>query len=55
MAKSKVVSNPIYTIKSNADAIRKAFRFFYNQKFFNKWMNKYDFPELNYQQKYYMM
>jgi len=55
MAKSKVVSKPIYTFKSNADAIRKAFRFFYNQKFFNKWMNKFDFPELNYQQKHFIM
>ena len=35
--------------------IRKKIRFFYMEKFFNKWMSKYDFPELNYQQKHYIM
>ena len=39
---------------SSAD-VRNKIKFFYMEKFFNKWMNKYDFPELNYQQKHYFM
>ena len=35
--------------------IRNKFRFFYVEYFFNKWMNKYIFPELNYQQNNYIM
>ena len=40
--------------KSTKD-IRNKIKFFYTEKFFNKWMSKYLFPELNYQQVYYMM
>ena len=40
--------------KSNRD-IRKKIRFFYVEKFFNKWMSKYLYPSLNYQQTHYIM
>ena len=40
--------------KSNKD-IRKKIRFFYVEKFFNKWMSKFVFPTLNYQQVHYIM
>ena len=50
MAKKKVFRPRV----SSAD-IRKKIKFFYMEKFFNKWMNKYEFPELNYQQKHYFM
>lgn len=40
--------------KSNKD-IRKKIRFFYVEKFFNKWMSKFIFPTLNYQQVHYIM
>lgn len=35
--------------------IRKKIRFYYMEKFFNKWMNKYEFIGLNYQQKHFIM
>ena len=40
--------------KTNKD-IRKKIRFFYVEKFFNKWMSKYFYPSLNYQQTHYIM
>ena len=44
-----------YRIKSSASDVRKKFKFFYLEKIFNKWMDKYDYPELNYQQKHFIM
>ena len=41
--------------KRSTRDIRKKFRFFYVEYFFNKWMSKYLFPELNYQQRNYIM
>lgn len=41
--------------QQSTKAIRNAIRFYYTEKFFNKWMSKYDFPQLNYQQKHYVM
>ena len=40
--------------KSTKD-VKKKIRFFYIEWFFNKWMSKYLFPELNYQQKNFIM
>lgn len=40
--------------KSTKD-IRNKIRFFYVEKYFNKWMSKYVFPTLNYQQVNYIM
>lgn len=45
----------IFRPRTSTNDIRKKIQFFYMEKFFNKWMNKYDFPELNYQQKHYFM
>lgn len=45
----------VFRPRSSSADIRKRIKFFYMEKFFNKWMNKYDFPELNYQQKHYFM
>lgn len=50
MAKIKIF-NP----RKSSVAIRNSFRFYYTEKFFNKFMNKYDFVGLNYQQKHYLM
>ena len=44
-----------YQNKAETNKIRNAFKFYYTEKFFNKWMSKYDFPELNYQQKNFIM
>ena len=52
MAKTKVKQ---MLPQQSTKAIRNAIRFFYTEKFFNKWMSKYDFPQLNYQQKHYVM
>ena len=41
--------------KRSTRDIRKKFRFFYVEYFYNKWMSKYLFPELNYQQRNYIM
>ena len=35
--------------------VRKKILFYYTEKFFNKWMNKYKFKGLNYQQQHYIM
>ena len=45
----------LYKIRTSTAQVRKRFEFFYTEKFFNKWMNKYDFKCLNYQQKNYIM
>lgn len=37
------------------EEVRKKIRFFYLEKFFNKWMNKFLYPKLNYQQSHYIM
>lgn len=44
-----------YRPKFSSADIRRKIKFFYTEKFFNKWMSKYDYPELNYQQKHYLM
>ena len=41
--------------KENSVLIRNRFEFYYNEKFFNKWMNKFKFDGLNYQQINYIM
>ena len=41
--------------RATTQKIRNALKFFYLEKFFNKWMSKYDFLGLNYQQKHYIM
>ena len=45
----------VFRPRISSNDIRKKIRFYYNEKFFNKWMSKYEFPELNYQQKHYIM
>lgn len=50
MAKKK-----LFRPRTSSAGVRKKILFFYMEKFFNKWMSKYDFPELNYQQKHYIM
>ena len=50
MAKEKIYRPKI----SNTD-VKKKIKFYYMEKFFNKWMNKYEFTNLNYQQKHYLM
>ena len=45
----------IFRPRTSSSDIRKKIRFYYNEKFFNKWMSKYEVPELNYQQKHYIM
>ena len=45
----------IYRQRASVKDIRKKIMFFYTEKFYNKWMSKYDFPQLNYQQKHYIM
>jgi len=41
--------------RENSQAIRQAFKFFYQNKFFNKWMNLLEFEGLNYQQTEFIM
>ena len=53
MAKQKQILT--FSIGSKTNAIRKKIEFYYKEKFFNKWMSKYEYPELNYQQKHYIM
>lgn len=45
----------IYRPRISSNDVKKKIKFFYLEKFFNKWMNKYDFTNLNYQQKHYIM
>lgn len=44
-----------YDLGTKTSAIRKKIEFYYKEKFFNKWMNKYEFKGLNYQQKQFFM
>ena len=53
MSKAKRVIT--YDIGTKTSAIRKKILFYYTEKFFNKWMNKYEFKGLNYQQKQFFM
>lgn len=41
--------------RTNSAGVRKKITFYYKEKFYNKWMNKFDFPQLNYQQKMFIM
>ena len=45
----------IFRTRASSSQIRNKIRFFYMEKFFNKWMSKYEYPKLNYQQKHYIM
>lgn len=50
------MSKIIYKQKrKETSKIRALFEFYYNQKFFNAWMNKLEFSGLNYQQKEFIM
>lgn len=44
-----------YRPRISSSAVRKKIKFYYMEKFFNKWMNKYEFIGLNYQQKHFIM
>ena len=50
MAKEK-----LYRPRTNSTGVRNKIKFYYTEKFFNKWMSKYEFIRLNYQQKHYFM
>lgn len=50
MAKEK-----IFRPRVSSNDVKKKIKFYYLEKFFNKWMNKYEFTNLNYQQKHYIM
>jgi len=50
MAKEK-----LYRPRVNSAGVRNKIKFYYTEKFFNKWMSKYEFIGLNYQQKNYLM
>ena len=45
----------LYRPRMSTKDIRSKIKFYYIEKFFNKWMNKFDFVGLNYQQKHYIM
>lgn len=45
----------VYRPRVSSNDIKKKIKFYYLEKFFNKWMNKYEFTNLNYQQKHYIM
>ena len=45
----------IFKPRMSSKDIRNKIKFYYTEKFFNKWMSKYDFLDLNYQQKHYIM
>ncbi len=50
------MAKEIYSkVRPSNNQIKAKIRFFYIEKFFNKWMSKYEYPELNYQQKHYIM
>lgn len=45
----------IYRPRLSSADIRRKIRFYYTEKFFNKWMSKYEFEGLDYQQRHYIM
>lgn len=45
----------ITTQKESSSNVRTSFKFFYDNKFFNMWMNKFKFNGLSYQEKHYIM
>ena len=45
----------IRTDTLSTEGWRAKYRFHYVEKYYNKWMNHYKFPELNYQQTNYIM
>ena len=45
----------IYRPRVSSSKIKDKIKFYYLEKFFNLWMNKFDFKGLNYQQKHYIM
>ena len=50
------MAKEIYSkVRPSNNQIKAKIKFFYIEKFFNKWMSKYEYPELNYQQKHYIM
>ena len=50
------MATEIYSkVRPSNNQIKAKIKFFYIEKFFNKWMSKYEYPELNYQQKHYIM
>ena len=50
------MAKEIYSkVRPSNKQIKAKIKFFYIEKFFNKWMSKYEYPELNYQQKHYIM
>lgn len=44
----------IFRPRTSSNDIRKKIKFYYVEKFFNKWMGKYTYPELNYQQNHFI-
>lgn len=50
MAKTKV-----FRPRLKPKDVKNKITFYYLEKFFNKWMSKYEFNGLNYQQKHYLM
>ena len=50
------MAKTIYTLpRRKASDVKKKFLFYYTEKFFNKWMSKYQFKGLNYQQQHFIM
>lgn len=45
----------IYRPRLSSADIRRKIRFYYTEKFYNKWMSKYEFVGLDYQQSHYIM
>ena len=52
MAREKIIYN---SDDNSTTKIRKAFTFYYLEYFYNKWMNRFSFPELDYQQNDFIM
>ena len=52
---AKITKASITLERKKTPIIKKKFLFFYTEKFFNKWMSKYQFQGLNYQQQHYIM
>ena len=45
----------LFRPKSSTTDIKRKFKFYYLERYFNKWMNKYALKALNYQQHHYVM